>query len=218
MFFAGLYIYAIVCGWLIHLVVRSTRIDRKYQLLRFDNDWYYQFTGEVLDFPDYRSNRSSKNSQPISHSDVDGTLIAAVVELKERSYLYLGFYVDSFYDASGNLDRILLDGAKRRELSRDPEGEVDDMSHLASTRYYPIKGNYLLLRMSEVKTLNLTYYSDEFYQLATDNEKFGEILEEIEKLEGEAQEAAVQEEIISRPRPPGRRRAGGRRPRGGPSR
>ncbi len=172
-YFIGLYVYSILFGWFIHWLVRSRGIDKKYSLFRFDNDWYYLFNGEALDFPDYRSPHG--DAAKMKHEDRSGTLIAAVVDLKDKSYLYLGIYVDSFWDGSGNLDRILLEGAKRRELSSDtPEGP-QDFSHLASDNYYPIKGNFFILRMSEIKTLNVAYFTGELLDYIADAKKFDEL-------------------------------------------
>ena len=186
LYFIGLYVYSVLWGWLIHLVIRSWSIDKNFTLFRFDNDWYYLFKGEVLDFPDYKepnakshwwrtkSQASRVVSRPARMKGEDriGTLVAAVVDLKDKSFLYLGIYVDSFWDNSGNLDRILLEGAKRRDLSLDAEVQSDDYSHLGSSRYYPIKGDFFILRMSEVKTLNLAYFSDDLIQIAENSDAF----------------------------------------------
>ena len=197
-YFFGMYAYSILWGWLIHWAVRRWAYDKKYSLFRFDNDWHYIFKGEVLGFPDYESPRKRGNSPTISgdvnaiaipaimNPDVwEGTLVAAIVDLKDNSYLYLGVYVDSFWDSAGNLDRMLLQGAKRRKLSNDAVEDDDNYSHLGSQRYYPIKGNFFILRMSEVKTINVAYYSSEILEIAKESEKFDRLLKEVNELEKE---------------------------------
>jgi hypothetical protein len=198
-YFIGMYAFSIVCGWLVHLAVRRSGADKQWAIFRFDNDWFYQFKGEVLDFPDYDSTPKSKKwwtrktkalisenkQEKMRHKDWKGTLVAAVVDLKDNSFLYLGIYIDSFFDGSGNLDRILIAGAKRRKLSSDPQDHTDDLSHVGTSRYYPIKGDFFILRMTEVKTLNMAYFSDELRKLADDAANFEEYSRIVAELEAE---------------------------------
>ena len=239
LYFVGLYFFSELLGWLFHRLVRYFHLDRKNWLksFRFDNDWYYILTGEVLDFPDESyKNRAGMHRPEINADERKATAVAALVDVKDKTYLYLGVLVDFFFDASGNLDRLLLVGAKRRSMDRDknklepgedvvkttgeetiverttttvleksPEGSLAEeetvverttrtplqkmfggkpedqeaighpgnaitsplpadttdhpykSSFLDTKRFYPISGHFFVLRMSEVRSLNIDY-------------------------------------------------------------
>lgn len=81
------------------------------------------------------------------------------MELKEAFYLYRGALKAWFFDRRGNLERIFLKEVLRRKLGEDcpssvpyspPQPGVDE-------RYYSVEGSHLVLRYSEIKTLNVEY-------------------------------------------------------------
>jgi len=157
-YFAALYSLAWGGGLALHHLVRGRKWDRKHRLLRFDNAWHYLLKGEVLDFPDPEYARGLPATTPSGGPNKrEATIIAAVVDGKDASYLYIGTLVDFFFDAGGELDRVLLEAVKRRRLGaddapREPDGGLKDQE-----RFYPVKGRFFVLRLSEVKTINIDY-------------------------------------------------------------
>jgi hypothetical protein len=99
--------------------------------------------------------------------------IGAVVSLGGTAYLYTGVLVEYFLDDQGQLNRLVLTSAGRRPLSEDAlqasepgpsdwleiEGSLGEGAPPAVTdeRFYPIEGDYFVLRYSEVLTLNVRY-------------------------------------------------------------
>ena len=86
--------------------------------------------------------------------------IGAVVCLGSSAYLYTGVLVEYFLDDQGQLNRLVLASAARRPLSDDQasEGGADQGQPLVDEeRFYPIEGDYFVLRYSEVLTLNVRY-------------------------------------------------------------
>jgi hypothetical protein len=156
-YFVSLYACAAVAGAFGHRLVRKLRLDHLTRIFRFDNYWYYMLTGEVLDFFE---------NEPEGR-DVDGVYLSAVVNQGTTSYLYRGIVYDFTYDRDGGLDTIVLTDAHRRSLAADR----DDASHASENvadsaqmappdeRYYEIHGDFFLLRYSEIRTLNLDYFS-----------------------------------------------------------
>ncbi|MEO6808306.1 MAG: hypothetical protein ABI353_04255 [Isosphaeraceae bacterium] len=159
-YFFGLYVLAWVVGLALHTLVRSKKWDRSClfsvplpgderqetrwygiqlaRYFRFENEWHYLLTGESLQFFEYRGRTTFEERE--------GTLIAAAVETKDHSYLYIGVLADYSFDPTGNLDKLVITDAVRRKLTDDDASD-----------YYPIKGYYLVLKMSEIKTLNIDY-------------------------------------------------------------
>ena len=150
-YFLGLFTFSFAVALLLRTLVRALHLDWKYSLFRFDNHWYYLFNGEVLRFrdPAYPGYSASANLDP---ADRVGTIVTAVVDFKDKTYLYQGVLVEPLYDSAGNLDRLVLEGAQRREITDDHEPGLKK-----AERFYEIRGHYFVLRNSEIKTINIDY-------------------------------------------------------------
>ncbi|MCD6046494.1 MAG: hypothetical protein K0S08_141 [Gammaproteobacteria bacterium] len=124
------YITAIVFRWLIK------RFDLEHiGFFRLDNPWYYLFSGY-----DWKSGTP------------DFVMIAATLQLGNDVYLYVGILEDYFFDDKGNIDRLVLTDVKRRKIGLDkhqvPAGEA---------RFYPVDGDYFVLKYAEAKNLNVQF-------------------------------------------------------------
>jgi len=156
LFFGSLYAFAIAAAFALRHAVTRWRLDRRgaplANFLRFDTPWYYLFTG--YDRP----------------TAPDGVAIGAVVSLGGTAYLYTGVLVEYFLDDQGQLNRLVLASAARRPLAEDAvqgyeavpaegseEAAADEAAVPAEERFYPIEGDYFVLRYSEVLTLNVRY-------------------------------------------------------------
>lgn len=95
--------------------------------------------------------------------------VSAIVEVAGQAYLYTGFLDEYFTDKDGQLDRIVLTRTERRKIEDDkvdaPENSVgrecstaDDDAKSEVRRFYPITGDYFVIRYSEIVTLNIHYY------------------------------------------------------------
>ena len=106
--------------------------------LRFnDAPWYYLLSG--ADFP--------HDQTP------DLIYVSAIVDVAGQPILYTGVLDDYFLDPDGRLDRVILEGVMRRPLARDKEAG----GRPGLDRFYPIDGDYFVLRYSEAITLNIEY-------------------------------------------------------------
>lgn len=154
LYFLGLYAFSSCIGSAFRTTVRGLKLDLKWKSFRFDNDWHYLFKGEVLSFADPDYNLGTR--ERLDPDGRRGTIITAVVDFKDRSSLFMGILVDFFFDSSGNLERLLLEGVKRRDLLKD--GDLDETDERARDgRWYEVRGHYFVLRMSELKTINIDY-------------------------------------------------------------
>jgi hypothetical protein len=148
-YFLSIYFGAALLGAGAHTAVRGLKLDRRVKLLRFQNPWHYVLRGEVSpdqDEPDYRAK-------------FDGVFLSATMTLGEKTYIYWGFIQEFFFDNRGNLDRIVLIGAQRREISSDSSGEDDQTLPIDDARYYSIRGDFLILKYADISTINLEYFS-----------------------------------------------------------
>jgi hypothetical protein len=133
-------------GHLAHECIREREWDWKYKFFRFRNDWYYLLTGEIMRFAE---NAKEGNELP------DMVVVSGVIDSHDKSYLYVGRVFDFHFDKEGNLDRILIKEAQRRELWQDKNSRA--LPKNLKARYYSIDGDYFILKYSELRNLNIRY-------------------------------------------------------------
>lgn len=152
-YFLSILIFSGLLGLVAHILVRKWRLDRKTKALRFKNEWHYLLSGEVLEFSEF---------QPLERQGiVDGVYLSAIVKHGRSDVLYRGIVADWLLDSKGDLDRILLRGAHRRNLENDrapgQDRNNDDPAYQDDPRYYDIEGNFLVVRYQELTTINIEY-------------------------------------------------------------
>lgn len=117
----------------------------------FDTPWYYELKGLI--------------SKELC---ADFTKVSCLVDLKEGSYLYYGILKEFYLNKDGSLDRIVIEEASRRSLDKDersePENDLtydEEVALEASNqeRFYEIKGDRIILKYSDIKNINLEYYT-----------------------------------------------------------
>lgn len=143
-YFLTLYTFAAVTGLLAHYIVRRTKLDLTTRVLRFNNEWFYWLSGEITEFAETADIGGA----------IDGIFLTTVVQHSDGDYLYRGFVWDFYFDKDGKLNRVILNNMDRRRLSADYDSSKPD-----ENRFYPIEGDYFILRYSEMVTINLTYIS-----------------------------------------------------------
>ena len=131
-----------VLGLFSKYIVRKLKLDRKYQLFRYQNEWHYVFTGEILDFPNISG---QSNVQP------EVQYVDALVKTAEGSILYSGYLSHYVLSSSNGIDQLYLSDVKRRYLKDDHQPENIDP-------YYYMPGNFTIIPYAQVMNLNITYY------------------------------------------------------------
>lgn len=147
-YFLSLYVAAAAFGLLVHWAVRKTRLDHTVPLLRYHNEWYYILSGEYQQFSELRAQPWSSRRKP------DVVYLSTVIPQGDEPYLYRGYIVDYSFDKEGLLDRVVLCDAKRRSLKNDRE-PIDPHKVEGDDRYYAIVGDLLILKYSEMQTMNI---------------------------------------------------------------
>lgn len=128
---------------LLRAAITNYRLDRAASplrpILRFhEAPWYYLLTGadfEQADAPDF-------------------VIVAAIVEVGKEAMLYTGVLDNFYFDAEGQLDRLVLQGVSRRPLAKDKTAADEGRE---ASRFYPVDGDSFVLRYSEMITLNVQY-------------------------------------------------------------
>ena len=147
LFFLLLFMGSWSAGRAARKTIELLRLDQRdktfAETFRFDTPWFYLFNGYDEDEPP------------------DGVYIAAVVDMDGGPYLYVGILQEYFFTENGELDRLVLSDVVRRKLSQDkienPKDEDTDLGSTGHERFYPIAGDYFVLKYSEIHTLNIRY-------------------------------------------------------------
>lgn len=148
-YFTGVSFVGMTAGFMTKLVVRKLKLDRKIKLFRFQNEWHYIFSGEILDFP----------KVPGNAEDIDCSYVDALVKTDEGTVIYTGLLADYILTKEGGIDRIYLTDVKRRFLKDDiikapdlPNEKQED------NRYYYLPGQFFIIPYNLVINLHITYY------------------------------------------------------------
>jgi len=148
---------AFMLGWSAHGIVRWLKLDLRYDWLRFSNEWFYLFSGEARVFETDQSKRDVPSIRMfVRGTSIDVVFDSAVVEQGDGAMLYWGLLSDYFFDAEGKLDKIVLQEAQRRRLATDAD-DGEAQLPVTDERFYPIRGNYLVIRYTDVLNLNIEY-------------------------------------------------------------
>jgi hypothetical protein len=150
---SSLFLIAALSGFLLKKVIRNLKADRKYKFLRYKNTWHYILTGESFDFPRANVNLSDDNVE-----DIEFVFVDALIVVNDSSYLYDGILVDYELSNDDGLEFITIKNAKRRKIDADCSIDEDGNKSDNSKSYYPISGHMLVLKYSEIKNLNFSFY------------------------------------------------------------
>lgn len=156
----SLFTIACISGYYCKQIVRFKKWDRTYKFFRFQNSWHYILKGEFFDFP-----RADITLDEDTVEGIEFVFVNAIIEIKESTLLYDGILVDYELSGDGGLKNLSITEATRRKIGDDSTitdtGTKNDNSHT----YYPIEGHILVLKYSEIKNLNFTYYTLDYNEL-----------------------------------------------------
>ena len=162
-------------GWVSSRVIRNRNWDKKFKLFRFKNQWYYIFSGEVLNMKKFKEahNVSFKNNKGkiqdtlMTYADI----LVSVSDQSDRKELYTGYVAD--YDLRSDditqLDKVYLIDThryKKKEKIIDENGlELKDKQNNPKTDNKPtqsrnrlkVPGDIFVLDAKNIVNLNLTY-------------------------------------------------------------
>lgn len=138
-YFLGSGFLAVILGIITKLVVRNTKIDRKFKLFRFQNEWHYLFSGEIFDFPRVEG----------AFDDIDLIFVDALVETNDGPLLYMGILAEYILSKDGGIDRIYLTDVTRRKLADDRKNEDP----------YELPGEFFVIPFNKISNLHINYYS-----------------------------------------------------------
>lgn len=173
LYFLSLYGFSYAGGVAVHAIVRRWRLDVFLSFFRFDNPWYYILTGDRYGVPDQSASifdvvtdgkKSFRRWTKLYRDAQDDTVavfvtVQAIQEIAGKAYLYRGILEEWYFAKNGNLDRLILIDAARRELDEDPDAEADEnpKPYLEDPRYYQLDTDYCILEMRHLQNLSINW-------------------------------------------------------------
>lgn len=139
-YFLSVYAGAAFLGWVTARSVWKYRLDLRWRSLRYE-EWFYLFRGEL---------GLLQKSKPNEANRVLRTQVSAVVACSSELLIYRGTLAN-YTARRGELDEIWLNFPQRRRLSDDKPGDTQ------REKFYNIDGNLLVLKASDLLTINLKY-------------------------------------------------------------
>ncbi|MEO9965886.1 MAG: hypothetical protein ABJF11_08865 [Reichenbachiella sp.] len=142
----GVYLTAAFSGIFLYLIVRKLKLDIKFKLLRFKNQWAYIFSGEILSFGKFtRAHTKSNENKKEKLKHIFPYLDVLVKKNDSETTLYSGFLKD--YELSEksiqDIDKIYLADTKRY-IDSIPEPK-------------PIPGEFLIIPGNQIQNINVHY-------------------------------------------------------------
>lgn len=139
-------------------LVRGLKLDRRWKTLRYKNQWYYVFSGEVFEFDKFK--RATETLSKIGRKGKEVQLARADVLIKgaEGSELYTGYVAD--YDLNptdiSKLDNLYLLDAIRYKTTELTEG-LPNVKQPVVIEKKLIPGELFVLNMANVVNINVSY-------------------------------------------------------------
>jgi len=125
-----------IFGCLAHWFIRFLKIDSKFEVFRFANNWNYYFRGDSMDFGEFKGRKTGK---------VLSTLIDVVMEDGSgNTKMFSGFITQYQISAdSGALEVLYLTDAQRYSKS--------------AGAFKPVDGDCLIIPYNKVVDMNIRY-------------------------------------------------------------
>lgn len=133
---------SVFLGTLLYNIIRLFKLDLKYKVLRFNNDWHYLFKAEIRKTKDFKHMPKGE----LIHTKVD--VITKNTSSEGKNTLYSGVLTEyKINKKTGDLEFLYLTDYERFSNS--------------SSSFKPINGECFVIPFCNVENINLRYYFNE---------------------------------------------------------
>lgn len=134
------YMIALILGSLSGRLIRITRLDTKFKILRYKNYWFYIFNGQYRGFKKLEHLGQKNKKHLFTKADI-------LIDTNSNTLLYSGIVVDYELVESNccELSKVFLQNAERYSIRNNQKVRVE------------IPGTLLVVDCSTMKNINLTY-------------------------------------------------------------
>lgn len=151
LYFLSLAIVSAAGGWILKIIIRASRRDRKWSWFTYDNKWAYIFSGDVLDMSQYNKNPE------VSSKDANIKLVDVSVKSGDQ-LIYSGVLIDHQLNDNNSVDYIVLSKPVIIEKWREEDTATKKISFLEKRK--KIDSNFFIIPYSDILNLNIRYAKD----------------------------------------------------------
>lgn len=126
----------VVLGTLLHKIVRALKIDTKFLVFRFSNQWNYYFKGDILASSDFKSTRTGK----VLSTSVDVIMDGGT----DKPKMFTGILAQYVISKTGELETLFLTNAQRWSET--------------TKSFKTIPGDMMIIPYNRVIDLNVRYH------------------------------------------------------------
>lgn len=152
------YVVSVVLGISTSRIIRYFKWDKHFKILRFKNQWYYVFSGEIFEFRKFKAVTNKLQKINTSKNNVELTRADVLINNGGKSELYSGYVVD--YDLNpldnSRLDNLYLLDAYRYKIS-EIKNEDSNLAHPTIAEKKHIPGEVFILNMANMININVLY-------------------------------------------------------------
>ena len=158
-------------GFGLHYLIRKTKADIRFKILRFRNHWYYVFSGEIKRFAKIKKAKQKLNhDHTMEHPNIMMSYADILVSNNGATKMYTGYVVDYELDTkdSNQLDKIyLIDVQKYNYIDKAQKNDSNDPDFIKK----PIPGDLFIIDNSQVLNMNLTYIPSLHHKKAIEDKR-----------------------------------------------
>lgn len=139
-------------------LVRGLKLDRKWKTLRYKNQWYYVFSGEIFEFHKFKRATKTLSKKARKGKDVELAKADILIKGSEGNELYTGFVAD--YDLNptdiSKLDNVyLLDATRYKTIELNES--ISNLKQPSIEEKKLIPGELFVLSLSNMININVSY-------------------------------------------------------------
>jgi hypothetical protein len=143
-YFLSVSLGAATLSYLLRNTIRTMQWDRKWEFLRFDNTWYYLFSGEAAQIRKYQAQQMRNATYGLPNQ----RFVDVLTKSGDKRYLYTGNLVDYQLGSDNRLEYIVI-SSPSRQLVREKEDEPVVKKQITS--------EYFVIPFSEILNINVRY-------------------------------------------------------------
>ena len=158
------YGFSFLIGMILSRLIRASNLDKRWKMIRFKNQWYYIFSGEIFDFKKFKSaaNILGKASENGKKKIVELSKVHVLISNGGENEFYSGYVVD--YDLlpsdPSKLDNLYLMDAYRHSR-KEIKNDDSQFTHPRISEKKPIPGEIFVLNMCNLVNINVSYLLSE---------------------------------------------------------
>ncbi|MFT6502801.1 MAG: hypothetical protein ACJASQ_002932 [Crocinitomicaceae bacterium] len=153
-----IYVFSFLIGVIISRLIRYLKLDKLIKILRFKNQWYYLFSGEIFEFKKFKSAANILGKTTLQDKEVQLAKVDVLISNGGSHEFYSGYVVD--YDLCPNdpskLENLYLMDAYRYEY-KELKNVTSKFEHPRISERKHIPGEIFVLSMASLVNINISY-------------------------------------------------------------